>query len=116
MAGKFTFSKYEKDDGTILNIKLQPETLTSVNVAPSGAVEAGWPSAQVAKGRRSIGIHARYISCKWTGAVPDGYDADGVLRVTILTKSVYDGLALGSTFTYLGQPTRIIGLTGEKIR
>lgn len=115
-SGKFTASRYETDSGAIVNARVQPETITTGNPAPTGPVSAGYPSVRITGGKRKIGINARSISVKWTGTVPDGYDPAGVLRIPILSKATYTGLALGGTFTYLGQPTRIIGLNPEFIR
>lgn len=116
MAGKFTRSRYEADDGKIYAVRVQPETITTANPAPTAALTPGLPSAKVGKGIRGYGVGTRYITAKWTGTVPDGYDANGVLRIPILTIAAYTGIALNSTFTYLGQPTVVIGKTGERVK
>lgn len=115
-SGKFTRSKYETDSGAIVNARVQPETITTANPAPTGAVTAGYPSVRISGGKRKTGINARSISVKWTGTVPDGYDPNGLLRVPVLTRAAYTGFALGGTFTYLGQSTVIVGKNPEFIR
>jgi len=98
--GAFTNSKYETNDGNVVPIKLQPETLTltvagTANAAPAGAVDAGWPSADVSRSRRAIGIHCRSISVKVTTPA-SGYEDNGLIRVPIMTASVWDGAVKGA--------------------
>lgn len=97
--GAFVNSKYSTNDANIVPIKLQPETLTLTvggvaNAAPAGAVEAGWPSADVSRSKRAIGIHCRSISVKVTDPA-EGYEENGVIRVPIMTPTVWNGVAKG---------------------
>lgn len=119
MAGAFTLSKYETDNDNVVPIKVQPETLTanvgSANAAPSGAVEAGFPSAQVSKGRRAIGINARTVSVKFTATPPTGYATNATYRIPIMTKTVWDAATKGTTGTYLGVAIIVVGKSPEAI-
>lgn len=119
MAGAFSKTKYETDGGSIVNIKVQPETLaaniTDTNDAPSGSVTAGFPSAAVQLGRREIGIKARAVSLEFTATLPTGYKG-GLVRIPILTKALYDAISVGSTGTYLGAAVRVVGKSPESIR
>lgn len=115
-AGAFTISKYEADSGAIHPIRVQPETITAFsNAAPAGAVTSSI-SAVVSLTRRQRGLRPRYISIKFTGALPEGYAAGTIYKLPILTEAVYDGLAIGGTGTYLGSPVTIIGKEGERSR
>ena len=115
-SGSFVTSKYELDDGRIVSIRIQPETITTVNTVPSAAYTANMPSAKVSKGKREIGIGARYITIKWTGTIPDGYKETGLVKVPILQKSVFDGLSKGDSFTYLGGTAQVVSKAQESIK
>lgn len=118
-SGAFVRSKYEADDGTILNIRVQPETISAnlggANAAPSGDVN-GLGSAKARGGKREIGVKARRVRVAFTATVPTGYKADTTLEIPILTKALYDGIALGSTGTYLTVPVQVIGKSAESVR
>lgn len=116
--GQFINSRYELDSGEIVRVRIQPETISgfTANVAPTGAISAGYPSAKVSKGNREFGIGTRSISITWNGTPPTDYLATGTLRIPILTKSVFDGLALGATITYLGAEATIVGKNPERIK
>lgn len=99
-SGEFSNSKYQTNEGNIVPIKLQPETLTltiagTANAAPAGAVEAGWPSADVSRSKRAIGIHCRTISVKVTDPA-EGYVDNGLVRVPIMTATVWNGAVKGA--------------------
>lgn len=118
-AGAFTRSKYEADDGTILNIRVQPETLLAniggANSAPAGTVD-GLGSAKARGGKREIGVKARRIRVAFTDTKPDDYKENTVLEIPILTKARYDAIAIGATGTYLSNPCTVIGKTAESVR
>lgn len=119
MAGAFTLSKYETDNDNIVPIKVQPETLTAnvgaANAAPAGAVEAGYPSADVSRSKKAIGIHARTVSVKFTATPPTGYSTNIIYRIPILTQSVWTGATKGTTGTYLGVACIVVGKSPEAI-
>lgn len=120
-AGKFSDSKYELDNGTIVGARVQPETLLAVlegntNAAPVGDADVGYPKARVSSSPRSFGITMRQVNLKWTGAVPDGYDPAGTVTIPIMTKANFDAIGSTSTGTYLGSPVKVIGKRGETVR
>lgn len=117
--GAFTLSKYETDNDDIVPIKLQPETLTATfdstaNAAPSGSVSAGFPSADVSRSKRAIGIHARQISVKIT-TPNSGYLDNSLVRIPVLTKSVYNATSKGDTVTCAAGTGTVAGKTPEFI-
>lgn len=115
-AGAFQVSKYEADSGDIHPIRVQPETIAALsNAAPAGAVNSSI-SAVVSLTRRQRGLRPRYVSVKFSGALPDGYAANTIYRLPILTEAVFDGLNIGGTGTYLGNPIVIVGKEGERSR
>lgn len=118
-AGRFTRSKYQADDGTILSIRVQPETLTAslgaTNSAPTGSVD-GLGSAKARGGRREIGVKARRVSVAFTGSPPTDYAENTVLQIPVLTLATYNATAIGSTGTYLGSPVTVVGKTAESVR
>lgn len=124
-AGSFLKSKYETDQGNIVKISIQPETLTltvdgTANAAPSGDETGGFPSAKVGGGRNSIGINARLVRFKFTGTPPTGYKQDGVLTLPVLTLATYNAWVGKKTGTYDpgggSVAIELIGPTPEKIR
>lgn len=115
-AGKFENSRYEADAGTIHPIRIQPETAAALgNTAPTGAITSSI-SAVVSLTRRQKGLRPRYVSVKFTGALPDGYEAGTIYKIPILAKATYDGLNVGGTGNYLGNPVQIVGKEGERAR
>lgn len=114
-AGRFQRFFYETNAGDIASIKLQPETVTGAN--PSATGPANLPvTAKVTKGVREYGIGARSVSLNSTEAPPAGYKPEQILRVPILTESVWDALVVGNSFTYLGVSMPIVGKNPERIR
>jgi len=114
-AGQFSRSFYETDGGTILSIRVQPETIiVGTNPAATGPA-TGEGSASATGGRRRLGINARRIRAQWTGEAPDGYDPDGTLTIPILTPTAYTTLQKGDTFTYLGEEVEVLGKTPEYV-
>lgn len=91
-AGAFIRSKYEMSTPAdkVIPIRVQPETLllkvgATANAAPSGTVDADWPSAKVSGSRRGIGIYARMVSFVFTGSGPAGYKEGSVMSLPALT-------------------------------
>lgn len=115
-AGKFIDSVYSTDSGTMVPIRIQPETVTAWNPVAAGPVQAGLPSAAIGKGRRELGINARLARFKWKGAVPDGYDPNGIITVPILTLTALNNLVKNTDYQYLGNTVNLVGKTKEAIR
>lgn len=118
-SGEFSRSKYETNNGDIVNIRVQPETLAAsiggaANAAPAGAVTAGFPSALAGGSRRRIGINARTVSFIPDADIDD-YKPGQILRVPVLTQARWDAVSRGSTMTYLGQAGQVVGKSAEQI-
>lgn len=108
-AGVFERSRYEADYGAgtaIHPIRIQPETaelvLNSVtNDPPVGAI-TNPISVQVSRGRRSLGLHPRFVSIAFTGTPPAEYSTGGTYRVPLLNKAIAAEAIAGAVGTYLG--------------
>lgn len=108
-AGVFERSRYQADYGAgtaIHPIRIQPETaelvLNSVtNDPPVGGI-TNPISVQVSRGRRSLGLHPRFVAIAFTGTPPDGYAVGQTYRVPLLTPTIAAEAIAGATGTYLG--------------
>lgn len=117
--GPFEFTIYEKNDGVLVGIRVQPETLTLTldgvaNTAPTGVSADGYPSAQTSQSRRAIGINARRVTCVYTSAATG--DLPG-LRITLpwLTFATFNALPRNALGTYNGEPVRLANTLSEEI-
>lgn len=119
-AGQFLDAFYETDNGEICAIRTQPETAALVLNAVTNTIPAGpstqLASAQVGKGRRAIGVNARLVRIRFTGAVPDGYQAGGIITLPWFQPATYNALPNKATGTYLGVAVVMAGRTPETIR
>jgi len=121
-AGEFTRSVYETNEGNFANIKVQPETLLAtidgvINVAGAGPTNQE-ASAQVSKGKRTIGINARTVTLEWVSGVPAGYSGDPV-TIPALTPAFYNACNPNSstaTGTYLEEAVRAVGRSPETVK
>jgi len=122
-AGTFTTALYSSDvTGNIHRIRIQPETLGlslggTANASASGT--AVLPSAQVSKGKRSIGINARTVTVKFAaGDEPDGYKPDSPITVAWLQNNAAFLTAVPgvTACNYLGQPAILVGTAKESTR
>lgn len=121
-AGPFEISKYqaEYDAGDQIHpIRVQPETialtLDGVTNAPVTAAKTNSISAQVSKGRRSIGLNARMVRIKFTETTPEGYKPDGVITLPLLNVSIKAKAGRGTVGTYLTLPIVVVGSSAEKV-
>lgn len=119
MPGVFTLSKYETDNGDVVPIKLQPETLTATlggaaNAAPTGAYSLGFPSADVSRSKKAIGIHARTVSVKITTPAAD-YAGNGLVRIAVPNPTVYNGVSKGDAVTCEAGSGTVAGKSPEFI-
>lgn len=120
-AGAFENSFYEmsaENGGFIMRCRVQPETLaatiaTVANAGVSGPATAPG-SATISQGRRTAGVNMRYVTLKWTGTKPTGYDGPTV-RIPVLDPAVYAAWTLGATGTYLSQDVEVTGRTPETV-
>lgn len=109
--GVFTNTKYETNSGEIAAVRVQPETINVFNPAATG--DATIPGkVPLTRGRRTFGIRPRIVYGVWTTA-PDGYKADGTVRITILTPTAYDDISIDDELTYNTGTFRVTGKTGE---
>lgn len=118
-SGSFVLKRYQAtaDPSKYHPIRVQPETLALeiggvTNAEPPGALNS-YPSAQVSKGKRALGLNARMVSVTFDGAGPDGYKAQGTIRLPWLANASFGAIAKGQTGTYLGQPVTVAGKTPE---
>lgn len=119
-AGDFTRAFYEGDDGTVYPIRIQPETLAAqfddtANASASGPATVNL-FARINKNRGEYGVGARSVTAEWTAAQPTGYSAGGRIKIAVPDKTIFDGITLLSTGTYLGAGITIIGKNSENIR
>lgn len=122
-AGAFEVSQYESTStGTVHPIRVQPETLSlslggTSNAAPAGT--AILPSAQVSRGKRSIGINARTVTIKFAaGDAPAGYKAESPITLPWLQdNAAFQTSVPGVTaVTYLGNSAILVGTSPEVTR
>lgn len=114
-AGVFERSKYQADYGggtAIHPIRIQPETaeltINSVtNDPPAGAV-TNPISALVSRGRRSLGLHPRFVTIAFTATPPTGYATGQTYRVPLLTPTIAAEAVSGATGTYLGVAIEVV--------
>lgn len=118
-SGAFVIAGYETDNADIVPIQVQPETLAATlgtaNASAGATFAAGFPSAQVSKGKRAIGINARTVSIRLTAPLA-GYKTDSILRIPVMTQTRWNGLSRGTAVTYLGTAAEVVGKSPESIR
>lgn len=124
-AGAFVAGIYVTDQNIPVNISVQPETKslilnTVANADGTGPLQPNLPSAKVSGTRRSIGINARKVRVRFTGAVPPGYlGTTGIITLPVLTKTAWDSYAKQQTGTYTLEGTaydvEFVGKTPESI-
>lgn len=118
-AGAFIRSFYETNGGAIARIRVQPETELAniggtVNDAPAGPPTIS-TSVKVSKGRREYGISPRKVGIVFDVA-PTGYKAGQLYYIPVLTRSVYDGVTVGETITYLQSSAEVVSKLEESIK
>lgn len=117
-SGGFVIAGYSTDNADIVPIKVQPETLTATlgtaNASAGAAFAAGFPSAQVSKGKRALGINARTVSIRLTAELT-GYKADSILRIPVMTQARWAALNKGTAVTYQSVAGVVAGKSPETI-
>lgn len=121
-SGSFSNAFYEmssENGGFILRCRVQPETLAATIGGTANAGVAGPAtapgSATISQGRRTAGVNMRYVSLRWTGVKPTGYDGDTV-KIPVLDPVVFADWTLGATGTYLSQDVEVVGRVGETVK
>lgn len=116
-AGEFVKRRYELDNGDVVQIRVQPSTVTTWNPqATSSTLLHPDLTATVSQGKRTAGINARTARFEWASGVPSGYDPNGIITLPILTASAFDDLTSQETYSYRGGTIRPIGKTKETVR
>jgi hypothetical protein len=113
MAGRFIISNYEREDGSIGPIRVQPETVTSWNPQATGSKTGSFVRARGSK--RSYGTVARSVSLG--RAVGDGTDYSSAvvsLRVPMFTKTSWEALAAGQVLSYAGKTDWVVQGTNSE--
>lgn len=101
-------------------IRVQPETVAlelggTANAAPAGT-GAILPSAQVSRGKRSIGINARTVTIEFT-ATKSGYLAGSKITLPWLTFSTFAAIKPKvTTGTYQEVACKVVGKSPETVR
>lgn len=118
--GQFIRSFYSTDAGNTAKMRVQPETLAATiggtaNAAPAGPATVGFPSVQISRSRRSLGVHARFVTFAWT-TPPAGYDPNGLVSLPVPDPTVFAGIADGEAVAYLGGDGEVVSKTPELIR
>lgn len=111
-AGPFLRARYERDNGDIHPVRVQPSTVSATNPQPTGALTSDI-SARVGGSRRTLGLITRRVRVVFTAGAPADYKPDSIIALPILTPDAYDALQRGSTFAYLGGTVTVVGKTPE---
>lgn len=114
-AGAFLLTRYESDQGTIHEIKVQPETVAATfdgtaNAATTDDVDSVF-AAEVSRGARAYGLRPRKVRVKFGATPPDGYQPFTTISLPILQQSVFDAIAPDDPVVYAGAT----GTAGRKI-
>lgn len=122
-SGQFVITRYRAsygDGSNVHPIKVQPETTglqfgTEINIpavnAPNSPI-----SARVTGSKRTIGLNARKVTFRFTGANPqDGrYKAGSILTLPWFIP-FSPTLVRGASGTYLGDTVELVGLIPESV-
>lgn len=119
-AGAFVLSKYQRNDGEIHPIRVQPETLGLVvdgnnNDAPAGA-STRRTLALIGKANGGYGVRPRKINVRFTGTVPTDYKVDQTYCIPAMQEAIWNAAITGATGTYLGQAIEVVSVSAESIK
>lgn len=119
-AGSFINSRYQSDDGTIHQIKLQPETVAmtvggTANAAPTGAIDSVF-AAEVNRGAKAYGLKPRKINVSFEGEPPTGYRPYTSLSLPILTTDLFEAISDNDVVVYNGGSGKVSSKVAENIR
>lgn len=122
-AGSFIRTRYQTDNGLVMRIRVQPETLAltlggAQNAAPTGDLDLPF-FANVGSSRRRRGVNCRRVRVRFTGSAPAGYSDDGVISLPWLDRDTFPSIPLGGsavTGSYLGASVELVGTSGEAVR
>ena len=119
-AGEFQLFKYERNDGEIHPISLQPETTqlqiaTIDNDEPAGATTRQ-TLAFVSKSNSGYGVRPRKITIRFTATPPTGYKADQTYSLPALQAAIWNAAVPGATGTYLSTACVVVSRGAENIK
>lgn len=119
-AGAFQLFRYQRNDGEIHPIRLQPETEALViegidNDQPAGAATRQ-TLASVSKSNTAHGLRPRKINVKFTGTPPTGYKADQTYCLPALQPAIWNAAVTGATGTYLGVAVEVVSRGAENLK
>lgn len=120
-AGNFIFSRYRSNTlpgDPVMIARIQPETqdlvLGGAVNEPGGATVTLPLRVNISGGRNALGVKPRTVSLRWVTDIPAGYSPNGVLRLPILSETLWDAIDPGiTTGTYLGGTVRVVGKSPE---
>lgn len=120
MPGTFITRVYLANNfSTKYAIRIQPETQTLVfdsrSNPDSGLDVIGRPWVVSRASRRSRQPVARTVAFKFSGAVPEGYKPNSVIRLPWLYPTGFDQLLSGKTGTYRGLPIVVVSSANESL-
>lgn len=121
--GKFDYAKYETNDGLVVPVKIQPETLTLTlnsvaNAQGSGSLTPFLPSARVGGSKKQIGINARTVTVRLTadGAGENaGMKSGSLIRLPVFLPATYAAYSKGDVGTYKGIACEYAGHSAENV-
>lgn len=117
-AGKIKKSRYESAVGIhLIEIDEQTEEASfdgTTNSPPSDGIDSPFAAVR-SRGARAYGLKPRFVSIEWDTAAPSGYRRFARLLIPVLTQSVFDGISLGDSGSYLGQNFTVTGKIDESI-
>jgi hypothetical protein len=113
MAGKFIIANYERDDGSIGPIRVQPETVTEWNEQADGSKTGYYIKARGSK--KSYGVHARSVTLTRAVGTGAAYNAATVsLTVPVFTKAGWEALSAGDVLEYNGVEDWVVAGTNSE--
>lgn len=110
-SGRFIISRYQRANGDIHPILIQPETITPWNPAPAGDATNDI-QARVSGSKRGAGLIARHVSVSFRENPPTGYAPFSTIRLPILTVDAFAALSKGDRLAYQNGTVEVVGKKG----
>lgn len=119
-AGAFELSRYQRNDGEIHPIQIQPETaelqIATIDNDPPAGAATRQTLAFISKSNSGYGVRPRKITVRFTGTPPTGYKADQTYTLPALQAAIWNAAAPGATGTYLGVACVVVSRGAENIK
>lgn len=106
--GRFVLSRYERVNGDVHPIRVQPETITAWNPAPAGATTSDI-RAKVSGTSREIGLTARKVRISFGANPPGDYAPFSSISLPVLTPAAFAALEEGDVVQYQGTSATVLG-------